>query len=154
MNILALRGVGNSGKTTTIKLLHGLFLNNSYQVVSITFNPQDGDFRTIFIKNGKLIGITSSGDTFDLVNGNLEALINGGCILCVCACRTYDQYGQGTNAAIDTFLPNYQKQYIDKTVAVTSAQEQQSNRNVAQTFFYYGRCTSLNYEGAIEEALN
>ncbi len=70
-----------------------------------------------------MIGITSSGDTFDLVHDNLEALINDGCKLCVCACRTYDRYGQGTNAAIDTFLPNYQKQYIDKTVAVTSARK-------------------------------
>lgn len=135
MNIFALRGRGNSGKSTTIRLLHSLFVQNGYQIFSTTFNPQGGDFRTIFTKKGKLIGITSSGDTFDLVHDNLEALINDGCTLCVCACRTYDRYGQGTNAAIDTFLPNYQKQYIDKTVAVTSAQEQHANQNDAQTLF-------------------
>lgn len=136
MNIFALRGRGNSGKSTTIRLLHGLFIQNGYQIVSTTFNPGGGDFRTVFTKKGKLIGITSSGDTFDLVHDNLEALINGGCILCVCACRTYDRYGQGTNAAIDTFLPNYQKQYIDKTVAATAAQEQQANQNDAQILFH------------------
>lgn len=133
MNIFALRGKGNSGKSSTIRLLHGLFVQNDYQIISTTFNPKGGDFRTVFGKKGKLIGITSSGDTFDLVHKNLEALINDGCTFCVCACRTYDRYGQGTNAAIDTFLPKYQKQYIDKTVATTAEQEQQANQNDAQT---------------------
>jgi len=135
MNIFALRGRGNSGKSTTIRLLNGLFVQNGFQIVSTTFNPQGGDFRTVFSKNGKLIGITSSGDTFDLVHDNLKALINAGCTFCVCACRTYDRYGQGTNAAIDIFLPNYQKQYIDKTVATTASQEQQANHNDAQALF-------------------
>ncbi len=135
MYIFALRGRGNSGKSTTIRLLNGLFVQNGYQIVSTTFNQQGGDFRTVFTRKGKLIGITSSGDTFDLVHDNLEALINDGCTLCVCACRTFDRYGQGTNAAIDTFLPNYQKQYIDKNVAVTAAQELQANQNDAQTLF-------------------
>lgn len=135
MNIIALRGKGNTGKSTTIRLLHGVLIQNGYQVVSTTFNPQGGDFRTLFSKNGKLIGITSSGDTYDLVHDNLHALINAGCTICVCACRTFDRGGHGTNAAIDTFLPTYQKQYSDKTIAATPGQEQGANQNDCQTLF-------------------
>lgn len=134
MNIFALRGRGNSGKSTTIRLLHGLLIQNGYQIVNTSFNTQGGDFRTVFTKNGKLIGITSSGDTFDLVHDNLEALINANCTICVCACRTYDRLGQGTNAAIDSFT-NFQKQYINKTVAASAVQEQQANQADAQILF-------------------
>jgi hypothetical protein len=135
MDIFALRGKGNTGKSTTIRLLHELFLQNAYHIVDTTFNMHGGDFRTVFQKKGKLIGITSSGDTFDLVHDNLDSLINSGCIICVCACRTFDRHGHGTNAAIDTFLPSYQKQYIDKTIAPSAAQEQLANQNDAQTIF-------------------
>lgn len=134
MNIFALRGRGNSGKSTTIRLLHGLLNQNGYQIVSTTFNPQGGDFRTVFTKNGKLIGITSSGDTFDLVHDNLEALINDGCTICVCSCRNYDRSSQGTNAAIDSFT-NFQKQYINKTIVASAIQEQQANQDDAQILF-------------------
>jgi hypothetical protein len=135
MNIIfALRGRGSSGKTTTIRLLHELLIQNNYQILSTTFNSQGGDFRTVFIKNDKKIGITSVGDTFDLVHDNLRSLIDDSCTICVCACRTYDRSGQGTNAAIDSFT-NFQKQYINKTIATSVAQEQVANQNDAQILF-------------------
>src|SRR5690349_13956648 len=109
MNIVALRGRGNSGKTNTIRRLHQLMIDNGYRLIETTFNAEKGDFRTVFQKKGKLVGITSSGDTYDLVHSNLSALIDAGCIFCICACRTYDRYGEGTNAAIDDFAPTYQK---------------------------------------------
>jgi hypothetical protein len=132
MNIFALRGKGESGKSSTIRLLHVLFTQNNYRVVDTSFNPQGGDFRTVFSKNNKLIGITSSGDTFDLVYNNLGFLISSGCTICVCACRTYDRSGHGSNAAIDSF-PNFQKQYVDKTVV--AVQQPVANQTDAQTLF-------------------
>lgn len=114
--IIALKGKGNSGKTTTIKALHGLLLQNDYQPVVGTLKILGGDFRAVLIKNGKLIGITSSGDTFDLVHNNLQNLISADCTLCVCACRTSDRRGHGSIAAINSF-GHYQKQYVNKTVA-------------------------------------
>jgi hypothetical protein len=113
--IIALRGRGNSGKSQTIRLLHGLLLGNGYQLVRSNLGTHV-DFTAVFKKKGKLIGITSAGDTFDLVRGRLQELINDGCEICVCACRTHDRDGHGTNAAIDTFT-NYEKHYFDKTIS-------------------------------------
>jgi len=74
--IFALRGKGNSGKTATIRILHDLLLKNGFQLINSNFSINGWDFYSIFQKNNKLIGITSSGDTFDLVFNNLDNLIN------------------------------------------------------------------------------
>lgn len=129
--IIALRGKRNVGKSTTIRLFHALLLQNGFQLINSSFNPHHGDFRSVFSKNGKMIGITSSGDNFDLVFENLNALVMAGCTICACACRTYDRSGLGTNFAIDSFL-NYQKQYIDKTIAGSVAQQNIANNADAQ----------------------
>jgi hypothetical protein len=113
--IIALRGRGNSGKSTTIRLLHDLLLQNGYQLVKSNFNTAGGDFIAVFSKNGKLIGVTSSSDTYDLVHARLEELINESCNICVCACRTFDRIPPGTNAAIIEFN-NYQNQFVEKMI--------------------------------------
>lgn len=133
MNIFALRGKGASGKSSTIRILHNFLKENSYAVIDTNINPQGGDFRTIFARNGKRVGITSSGDTFDLVYDNLEFLISSGCTICVCACRTYDRYGHGSNAAIDSFTA-FEKEYVDKTLS-SDDQHETSNRSDAQELF-------------------
>lgn len=125
--IIALRGRGNSGKSQTIRVLHGLLLQNGYQQVRSSLGTTV-DFTAVFKKRGKLIGITSAGDTFDLVHDRVQELVNDGCEICVCACRTHDRGGHGTNAAIDTFA-NYQKRYIEKTI---SGNHGQANRADAQ----------------------
>lgn len=129
--IIALRGKGDVGKSTTIRLLHTLLLQNGFQLIDSSFDPLRGDFRSVFIINGTNVGITSSGDNFKLVFDNLNALVKVGCTICVCACRKYDRKGHGTNAAIDSFQ-NYQKQYIDKTIADTDAQQNIANTADAQ----------------------
>ena len=135
MNIIALKGKGNSGKSTTIRLLHDLLIADDYEVVNTNFESLGGDFRTVFSKNGKIIGITSSGDTFDLVRNNLKILVDLECNICVCACRSYDRSDHGTNAAIDTFLPTYKKQYVDKTITTISAQQSIANEKDCQILF-------------------
>ena len=133
MNIIALRGIGGSGKSTTIRLLHNTLLQNNYELVSHPIN-NTGDFSAIFTKNGKIIGITSSGDTYDKVKSKLDALINAQCIYCVCVCRTFDRAGHGTNAAIDSFT-NFEKEYIEKTFENVVDQQSVVNQNDAQVIF-------------------
>lgn len=112
--ILALRGKGNSGKSVTIRMLHDLLLQNGYQSVRSNLRLS-GDFVAVFSKNGILIGVTSSGDTYDAVHNNLQNLINDGCEICVCTCRTFDRVPPGTNAAIIEFS-TYRNQFIEKTL--------------------------------------
>jgi hypothetical protein len=113
--IIALRGRGNSGKSETIRILHSLLLQNNYQQVRSNFTPAGGDFLTVFTKKEILIGITSSGDTYDLVHDRLQELVTSNCSICVCACRTYDRVQPGTNAAVLEFK-NYVNQFVEKTI--------------------------------------
>ncbi len=130
--IIALRGKGNSGKSTTIRLLYDLLSQNSYQLISSNFHVNGGDFIAVFSKKGKLIGVTSSGDTYDLVHDRLQDLVNANCNICVCACRTFDRVPPGTNAAVIEFT-NYRNQFVEKTHNGNAATQQITNMNDAQT---------------------
>lgn len=128
--IIALRGIGNSGKSNTIRILHNLILNNGYQVIDSNFNLSS-DFHSIFLIRGIRVGITSSGDNYDLVHDNLAILIDNGCEICVCACRTYDRVPPGTNAAVEGFN-NFDYQYVEKTYDNNVNTQTQTNTTDAQ----------------------
>ncbi len=132
--IIALRGRGNSGKSATIRLLYDLLVQNGYQQINSNFKVDGGDFIAIFSKNGQLIGVTSSGDTYDLVHDSLQELINASCNICICACRTFDRVPPGTNAAIIEFT-NYENQFIEKTVDDNEATQRTTNGRDAQNLF-------------------
>lgn len=129
--IIALKGKGNSGKSTTIRLLHDLLLQNGYQLNSSNFHVDGGDFISVFSKNGKRIGVTSSGDTYDLVHECLLYLVNANCNICVCACRTFDRVPPGTNAAVIEFT-NYRNQFVEKTQDGNAATQPTTNMYDAQ----------------------
>jgi hypothetical protein len=128
--IIALRGKGNSGKTGTIRMLHDLMGQHGYQEINSNIQISTGDFSSVFSKKGKIIGITSSGDSYDRVHDRVQELINQGCYICVCACRTFDRIPPGTNAAIIEFA-NYQNQFIKKTRDDTATQSA-TNMNDAE----------------------
>ena len=113
--IIGLKGRGNSGKSTTIRILYELLLQDGFQLISGNFKPSGGDFNSVFTKNGKIVGVTSSGDSYDLVHNNLKELISAKSNICVCACRTFDRVSPGTNAAIFEFT-NYLNQFVKKTI--------------------------------------
>lgn len=127
--IIALRGIGNTGKSSTIRILYDLLLENGFQQVN--YIDYGRDFSAIFSNNGQLIGITSSGDTYDLVHGRLQDLVNENCSICVCACRTYDRVPPGTNAAILEF-ENYENQFVEKTIDYNDATQAATNTENAQ----------------------
>lgn len=130
--IIALRGKGNSGKSTTIRILHGLLLLYGYQQNSSNLRVNGGDFTAIFSKNGRLIGITSSGDTYDLVHNHLQELVNANCEICVCACRTFDRVPPGTNSAIIEFT-NYRNHFVEKTFDNNETTQDHTNMDNART---------------------
>lgn len=114
--IIGLRGKGGAGKTTTIGKLFELLKKNGYEIESSSFVAIGTDFKAILFRNNIKIGISSWGDSYDLVFNALKELMDAGCTICVCACRTYDRINPGTNAAITQFK-NYKHQFIQKTVA-------------------------------------
>ena len=112
--IIALKGKGNSGKTTTIKLLPDILKENGFSQVPNKHKKFGSDFRDVFIKDGLIVGVTSSGDTYDLVTKRLSELIDDDCVICICACRTFDRSEKGTIAATKEFK-EYETEYVKKT---------------------------------------
>lgn len=129
--ILALRGKANTGKSTTIRILHDLLIQYDFELINSNLANTNGDFIAVFKKNEKLIGLTSSGDLYDFVHDNLVELIDDGCELCICACRTYDRVPPGTNAAVEEFT-DFQHQFIEKTYDDNVISQVSTNRNDAQ----------------------
>lgn len=116
--IIALRGRGNSGKTTTIRLLPNILLAHGYIRVPGMYQNHGGDFLDVFENGKQRVGVTSSGDTYDLVSDRLTDLVNAGCDVCICACRT----SGATHTAIFEFT-GYASHFENKTYATTPAQE-------------------------------
>jgi GTPase SAR1 family protein len=132
--IIALRGKGNSGKTTTIRKLYKRFIDEEFEIIKTNFKEKGGDFIAIFKINGKLVGMTSSGDTYDLVSDSLQEQVDGNCELCICACRTFDRIEKGTNKAIYEF-EDYENEFLEKTVDANTETRNETNQIDAEKLF-------------------
>lgn len=127
--IIALRGAGNSGKTTTIRLLHTMLTDDGHQPIYTTFH-EHRDFRAVFIIDGIRIGITSWGDNYETVHNELQRFVSDNCTIIVCACRTQDRANgngviMGTNTAIRGFT-DYESIFVPKI----QNREQQDDANM------------------------
>lgn len=138
MNIIALRGTSRRGKTSTIGMLRNILVHRGYQLIEDTFEKVERDFISIFTKGDKLIGISSSGDLYDIVKRNLDYLISRGCTYCVCACHTRDNEINGiilgTNAAINSFV-DFDREFVDKTIEKDKAKQDDVNQADALILF-------------------
>tara|TARA_B100000508_G_C11465630_1_gene282066 strand:- start:15472 stop:15891 length:420 start_codon:yes stop_codon:yes gene_type:complete len=132
--IIALRGRGCSGKTTTINMLPAILTSNGYTQVPNMYQNYGSDFLDVYEKGNTRVGLTSSGDTFDLVNDRLTELVGHGCQICICACRTYDRVPPGTIAATQNF-PGYQNECVDKTYANSADNQIIANQKDAAIIF-------------------
>jgi hypothetical protein len=132
--IIALQGKGNSGKTTTIHLLHDILISNGYHQVSSMRKPQGADFLIVFEKKGRKVGVTSFGDSYKVVHRSLSVFMATNCDVSICACRTYDTSRRGTNFAVNSFH-NYIRQFVPKTHARNIYQRAAVNVIDAQIIF-------------------
>ncbi len=105
--LIALRGVGNSGKTQTLRQLYNHLQSKKYNIEQVFFDnlrlDGKGDFGVLIQINGVMVGLTSIGDTYYDVSKNLIRFADNKAAICICACRTFDVKGLGTNHAIEEF---------------------------------------------------
>jgi hypothetical protein len=122
--ILALRGRGDSGKTTTIRRLHRLLVSDEInaEVRATNFDPDNDlrernqiDFWTVFKLRGKILCITSWGDRYQKLLPRFQQFTEAHAEIIVCCCRTRDNIKLGTNAAI-LGMTEYEHEFVDKTV--------------------------------------
>lgn len=118
--IIALRGRGSIGKSTTLVLLSELIQPLGWTPVSQHRHGNGIDIIDVFVNDqGDRLGIASAGDHYDEVAPAIRKLISEGCTTIVCACRTKDMPNaqgvvRGTNTALREFSNNIT--YINKTV--------------------------------------
>lgn len=135
--LLALKGKYESGKTTTIRLFYHTLMEKGFKLEKLLHgNPENpnekGDFAAILIRGDTRIGITSVGDTFDLLAGRLAELHDHKCNIYICACRSFDR-GRGTNAAIAEFSERYHCRVLSLAKERVQDVDKQQAANLADT---------------------
>lgn len=155
--IIALQGVSNTGKSTTLRLLfrrlvcsphsNPCAIDPSFEagkclkimpaafeigtywddVFDHTNRKAVKDFGVILLyKKGEhciKIGLTSIGDKPDQIRAQLEWFISQGCELMICACHLRG----GTVELLEGFRPEWEVQFIPKTVAATPGGQPAAN---------------------------
>lgn len=111
VDIFALQGPANSGKTDTLIRVRDL-LQAKYPSASLTsLHNGSGDIKVIFRGiNGKTVGIESQGDPNSRLKESLLDFQRAGCDIIFCACRTSGM----TVAWIKALSPPYQTQFVQK----------------------------------------
>ena len=110
MDIIALIGSSNVGKTLTLNILYSLLIADGYvQVFGHFADHANNDFMDILEKNGLLIGIATQGDYSRELPKYLTYLNTNGCVKTICAC---------TNSKVGTLnaINVYSNTKVNKTI--------------------------------------
>ena len=130
--VFALFGIGDSGKTTTISLVYNHFRQRGATVIyggDYARRRQKGATEikgAVLEIDGVLVGFASPGDRPDILLPLLEALIERGCIIIVCATHTR---GGTVEVVRERGRQGFQVEWIEK--ACRQADHDDGNRKKA-----------------------
>jgi len=127
--ILALQGNGKRGKTTTIKLLRKKLIKFGFVSIYPDFKNK-ADYMDILNRKGKIIGITTQGDTYEIISEKLKVMLKYNCLIMVCACRT-----KGKTIKAVVRYNEMERRFIPKTSGTSSKQKLKANNNDAKYLF-------------------
>ena len=92
MEIIALRGQDNTGKTTTLKIVFEKLKAQGFQPMNdFEEDLENGDFLWVLEKDGRKVGLVTQGDYAQgeySVKNHLSKLERAGCDTAICACTT------------------------------------------------------------------
>jgi hypothetical protein len=125
--VIALKGIGNVGKSQTIKKVYGLLIEK-YPSAKIEEKFIGADITVVLTINGKKIGIESQGDPNSRLATSLGYFVSVNCQIIVCATRTYGQ----TVDAVNKLNGDYEILWVDQTVAGKHSDMNNSNYRVAK----------------------
>lgn len=116
--IIALQGVSNTGKTTTLKLLSSLIQAKYPKAIETVLRDNTLDILVLIEPvHGLKIGIESRGDSGAVLSPGLKRLKAHGCDVIFCACRTRGS----TIEAIENLCPPYSSTYMPKSFGTSHA---------------------------------
>ncbi len=125
MDVIALTGSSNTGKTQTLNILYALMLHAGYsQVTGCYQDHSNNDFIDVLEMNGIKIGIATQGDYSRQLPKYLAYLDSLGCTKTVCACTNTKP---GTINAVRAYTHNM----VNKTTAPMISQQRIINHNDA-----------------------
>lgn len=128
--IIALQGIKESGKSTTIGLLYDKMLKSGYTVIKKR-KRGSYDFVAIVEKNGVKIGIITYGDAPSLIKDKINICIEYGCTIIICACHPNGK----TATVLLTFKDFQPVQYVTKTISNDEKSFEGINKQDAQGLF-------------------
>ena len=138
IKIIALRGRGGVGKTTTIVKLADELVKQGYDRLWREVHGNKTDIVDLFRdKKGVLIGVASAGDNYDEVHSALNNLKSSNAKIIICACRTRDMPNKrgllkGTHAAMKEISPNII--FNDKTIIVEKDENLRNKANLKDIY--------------------
>ena len=126
--IIALKGAGQRGKTSTIKIVYANFLEKYAKIID--YFPSEHDIKILMQDvNGLKIGIESGGDPNSRLKDSLKDFHKAGCDIIFCATRTSGM----TVDWVDAYSKQYEIVYFEQTaVEGNEKQQEKSNKAMAQ----------------------
>mgnify|MGYP001590677526 CR=1 FL=1 len=125
--IIALRGVSNVGKSTTIKKVYDL-LTAKYKDATSEPPFLGVDIRVVLTINGIKIGIESQGDPSGRLEESLSLFVKVGCKVIICATRTRGQ----TVDAVDNLKQNYEIVWLQQEYKANASEQEANNLAMAK----------------------
>lgn len=107
--VIALRGKGKIGKSTTIRTVDEL-LRKKYSTAKVEHEYRTKvELRAVLSINGVKIGIESTGENIRRINESFELFVRLGCEVIICATRT-----TGNAVAAVNKLPGYDVVWLEQ----------------------------------------
>lgn len=131
MEIIALRGPDNTGKTTTLKIVFEKLKAQGFQPMKdFEEDLGYGDSLWVLEKDGRKVGLVTQGDYAVKeysVKNHLRKLESAGCDTAICACTT-GKSKSGIQRSIDAYVIH---DYVDKTQGTDKLSYDQANEEDA-----------------------
>lgn len=128
--IIALRGAGNRGKSTTLGLLIGK-IKAAYPAAAIDEKLFKIDVTIILTINGIKVGIETQGDPNSRLGASLKRFVESKCKVIICASRSYGGTVDLVQAAASA---GYDLKWVDKD-KVDPREHGQANAAAAAELF-------------------
>jgi hypothetical protein len=125
--IIALQGVANQGKSTSIKMAYAL-LKAAYPSAKIDERFIGADITVVITINGVKVGIESQGDPNSRLFESLGHFVKVGCKAIICATRSRGK----TVEAVNALAGKYKIDWHPKSSASSVQKEEAANRAVAR----------------------
>lgn len=128
--LLAVRGVGNRGKSTSVKKAYEL-LKKAHPTAQVDGDDTRLDIKIVITIDGVKVGIGSQGDPTSRLPASLRYFVEIGCEVIICSTRTSGK----TVDAVNALASQYVIRWFDKTKILGADEQESANQEAAHAIF-------------------